>query len=89
MECHRGHSTFFGTAVLEVTDIKEKADGTIILTVDAVCEMLLCDDAVMTHELTAQFAEGGSFQYPGNKIRNTEMGEKPPCQYRIGKEKAE
>lgn len=28
MECHRGHSTFFGTAVLEVTDIKEKADGT-------------------------------------------------------------
>ena len=60
-----------------------------ILTVEAVCEMLLCDDAVMTHELTAQFAEGGSFQYPGNKIRNTEMGEKPPCQYRIGKEKAE
>ena len=65
MECHRGHSTFSGTAVPEVTAIKEKADGTIILTVDAVCEMLLCDDAVMTHEFTAQFAEGGSFQYPG------------------------
>lgn len=25
------------------------------MTVDAVCEMILCDDAVITHELTARF----------------------------------
>lgn len=36
----------------EVTNIKENEDGTVTLTVDAVCEMILCDDSVITHELT-------------------------------------
>ena len=62
--------TSFGTSVPEVTAIKENENGTLTLTVDAVCEMLLCDDAIITHELTMKFAEDGSFQYLGNKIVN-------------------
>lgn len=59
--------TYFGTSVPEVTQIKENADGTVTLTVDAVCQML-CDDAVITHELTVRFYEDGSFRYLGNRI---------------------
>ena len=60
--------TCFGTSLPEVTNIKENADGTVTLTVDAVCDMVICDDAFIIHELTVRFAEDGSFQYLGNKI---------------------
>lgn len=75
--------TFFGTSVPEVTDIKENGDGTITLIVDAVCEMMVCDDAVITHELTVKFADDGSFQYMGNKILNDGIKDIPEYQYRI------
>ena len=65
--------TFFGTSLPEVTDIKKNQDGTVTLVVDAVCDMVICDDAVITHELTVKFAEDGSFQYLGNKIRNGDV----------------
>lgn len=35
--------TFFGTSLPEVTDIRRNEDGTVTLTVEAVC------DAVITH----------------------------------------
>ena len=75
--------TFFGTSVPEVTDIKENEDGTVTLTVDAVCDMVVCDDAVITHELTVKFADDGSFQYLGNKILDDGIKEIPAYQYRI------
>ena len=75
--------TYFGTSFPEVTDIRENDDGTITLTVDAVCSMILCDDAVITHELTVQFAEDGSFQYLGNKILDDGISNIPEYQYRI------
>ena len=75
--------TFFGTAIPEVIDVKENDDGTVILTVDAVCEMVLCDDAVITHMLTIRFLEDGSFQYLGNKILNDGIKNIPDYQYRI------
>lgn len=78
--------TFFGTSMPEVTDIKENEDGTVTLTVDAVCEMVLCDDAVITHELTVKFAEDGSFQYISNKILNDGIQEIPDYEYRIVRE---
>lgn len=78
--------TFFGTSVPEVTDIKENEDGTVTLTVDAVCEMILCDDAVITHELTIRFKDDGSFQYCGNKILNNGIENIPKYQYRSGTE---
>ena len=58
-------------------------DGTVTLTVEAVCDMVICDDAVITHELTVRFAEDGSFQYLGNEILNDGIMHIPDYQYRI------
>ena len=81
--CFNYAPTFFGTSVPEVTDVKENEDGTITLTVDAVCEMILCDEAVITHELKIRVAEDGSFQYLENKILNNGIEDIPDYQYRI------
>lgn len=75
--------TYFGTSLPEVTDIKENEDGTITLTVDAVCDMVICEDAFITHELTVRFAEDGSFQYLGNNILSDGIDDIPDYQYRI------
>ena len=61
--CFNYAPTFFGTSLPEVIDIKENEDGTITLTVEAVCDMVICDDAVITHELTVRFAEDVSFTF--------------------------
>ena len=50
---------------------------------DAVCDMFLCDDAVITHELTIYFAKDGSFQYLGNKILDDGIFNIPDYEYRI------
>ena len=81
--CFNYAPTFFGTSLPEVVDVKENEDGTVTLTVDAVCDMVICDDAVITHELTVRFAEDGSFQYLGNKILNDGIMKIPDYQYRI------
>ena len=80
--------TFFGTSIPEVTKIKHNSNGTVTLTVDAVCEMVLCNEAVITHELTVKFNKDGSFRYLGNKILNGGIKEIPEYQYRILKEKS-
>lgn len=81
--CFNYAPTFFGTALPEVTDIKENEDGTVTLTVDAVCDTVLCDDAVITHELTVRFSEDGSFRYLANQILNNGVNDIPDYQYRI------
>lgn len=81
--CFNYAPTFFGTSLPEVTDIKENDDGTVTLTVEAVCDVVICDDAVITHELTVRFAEDGSFQYLGNQILNDGIMQIPDYQYRI------
>lgn len=80
--CFNYVPTFFGTSIPEVTYIRENQDGTVTLTVDAVCEMVLCDEAVITHELTMQFWEDGSFKYLGNKILGDGLQKIPDYQYR-------
>lgn len=85
--CFNYAPTFFGTSMPEVTKIKDNSDGTLTLTVAAVCEMVLCDEAVITHELTVRFAEDGSFQYLGNKILNGGIEEIPEYQYRFADKK--
>lgn len=82
--CFNYAPTFFGTSVPEVVDIKENKDGTLTLTVDAVCEMILCDDAVITSELTIQLSADGSFQYLENKILGDGLKNIPEYQYRLG-----
>ena len=81
--CFYDVANFFGTSIPEVTNVKHNPDGTITLTVDAVCEMVLCNEAVITHELTVKFAKDGSFQYLGNKILDGGIKEIPDYQYRI------
>ena len=81
--CFNYAPTFFGTSLPEVVDIKENEDGMVTLTVEAVCDMVICDDAVITHELTVRFAEDGSFQYLGNEILNDGIMQIPDYQYRI------
>ena len=68
--CFNYAPNFFGTSIPEVTKIKHNSNGTVTLTVDAVCEMVLCNEAVITHELTVKFNKDGSFRYLGNKILN-------------------
>ncbi len=84
--CFNYAPAYFGTSFPEVTDIKENKDGTVTLTVDAVCSMVLCDDAVITHELTVRFSEDGGFQYLGNKILDDGISNIPDYQYRIVRE---
>ena len=86
--CFNYAPNFFGTSVPEVTKIKHNSNGTVTLTVDAVCEMVLCNEAVITHELTVKFNKDGSFRYLGNKILNGGIKEIPEYQYRILKEKS-
>ena len=84
--CFNYAPTYFGTSFPEVTDIRENKDGTVTLTVDAVCSMILCDDAVITHELTVRFSEDGGFQYLGNKILDDGITMIPEYQYRVVRE---
>lgn len=84
--CFNYSPTYFGTSFPEVTHIKENEDGTVVLTVDAVCQMILCNDAVITHELTVRFSWDGSFRYLGNKILNDGINDIPDYQYRINRQ---
>ena len=81
--CFNYSPTFFGTSFPEVTDVKDNVDGTVTLTVDAVCEMVLCDDALITHKLTIKPEKDGSFKYMGNEIVNDGIKNIPDYQYRI------
>ena len=84
--CFNYAPTYFGTSFPEVTDIRENEDGTVTLTVDAVCSMILCDDAVITHELTVCFSEDGGLRYLGNKILDDGISNIPEYQYRVVRE---
>ena len=86
--CFNYAPNFFGTSIPEVTKIKHNSNGTVTLTVDAVCEMVLCNEAVITHELTVKLNKDGSFRYLGNKILNGGIKKIPEYQYRILKEKS-
>ena len=88
LRCFNYAPNFFGTSIPEVTKIKHNSNGTVTLTVDAVCEMVLCNEAVITHELTVKFNKDGSFRYLGNKILNGGIKKIPEYQYRILKEKS-
>lgn len=65
---------------------KKNGDGTVSLTVDAACDMVVCDDAVITHELTVRLLEDGRFMYLGNKILNDGIDDIPEYPYRFGNE---
>lgn len=81
--CGNYDPNFFGTSVPEVVEVRENPNDTVTLTVNAVCDMVICDDALITHELTVKFKEDGSFQYLGNEIRKEDRNNVPEYQYRV------
>ena len=81
--CGNYAPNFLGTSVPEVVEVKENPDDTVTLTVNAVCDMVICDDALITHNLTVKFKEDGSFQYLGNEIREEDKINVPEYQYRV------
>ena len=81
--CGNYNLSYFGTSVPEVIGVRQNEDGTMTLTVEAVCEMVIANDAVMTHELTIRVNEDGSFKYWGNEILDDGIQNIPEYHYRI------
>ena len=83
--CGNYAPTHFGTSLPEVIKVEEHQDGALTLTVEAACDMVISNDAVITHELTVKFREDGSFQYLGNKVLEDGIHQIPQYQYRIAR----
>ena len=81
--CGNYAPTHFTLSLPEVTEVRRREDGTIVLTVHAVCDSVVCNDAVITHELTIKMQEDGSIQYLGNKILEDGIDHIPGYQYRL------
>ena len=81
--CLNYSPTHFGTSLPEVVEIRDSGEGNNVLVVDAVCDTFICNDAVITSELTVKFNDDKSFKYMGNKILNNGTKEVPKYQYRI------
>ena len=81
--CGNYNLSYFGTSVPEVTGLRQNGDGTITLTVEAVCEMVVANEAVITHELTIRIDEDRDFQYLGNEILDDGIQNIPEYHYRI------
>lgn len=75
----------FATSSPEITGIRENEDGTTVITIDAVCESA-GNEAMMTHELTVSFLEGGGIRYLGNQILGEGKEKTPQYQYRVRRE---
>ena len=73
----------FWISVPEVTGITENENGTITLTVDAVCEKKGNDD-FYTHEVTLRILDDGKAMYLSNHIMDDRPGMIPDYQYRCG-----
>lgn len=81
--CGNYNLSYFGTSIPEVTGVRQNEDGTMTLTVEAVCEMVIANEAVITHELTIRIYENGDFRYLGNKILGDGIQNIPEYRYRI------
>ena len=83
--CGNYAPTHFGLSLPEVIEIKHNEDGTVVLTINAVCDSVVCNDAVITHELTVKFQNDGSVHYVGNRILDNGIDNIPKYQYRLDK----
>lgn len=81
--CLNYSPTHFEKSLPEVVEIRDSGEGNNVLVVDAVCDTFICNDAVITSELTVKFNDDKSFKYMGNKILNNGTKEVPKYQYRI------
>lgn len=65
-----------------MTAIRESEDGTVTLFMEAVCDTVICNNAVITHERPIRFAGDSSFQYLGNEIIDSGIDNIPEYQFR-------
>ncbi|MCI9440851.1 MAG: hypothetical protein HFH15_06380 [Ruminococcus sp.] len=72
----------FSLSIPEVTDIKEKPDGIILVYIDAVCEPR-GDDALIRHVLTLQIQDNGAVRYLGNQVLEERAENIIEYQYRL------
>ena len=82
--CSNYTPTHFGMSLPEVTEVRHNEDGTIVLTIHAVCGSVMCNDAVITHELTIKFQKDRSVKYLENRILDDGMDYIPRYRYRSG-----
>lgn len=83
LSCGNYTLTYFWTSKPEIIDMKENKDGTITLTIDAVCEPI-GEDAVISHELTVELKEDGTLRYLKNQVLGDSLERIPPYWYRLG-----
>lgn len=72
----------FSCSIPEVTDITEQPDGTIDVSIDAVCPTR-GKDFFMSHVLTLRILEDGSVRYIKNQILGDELEKISDYQYRL------
>ena len=82
LHCMNYSPTSFGTSLPEVVDVRENPDRTLTLTIDAVCDHVLCDDHLITSELTVQFNDKQEIRYLANHVISGKENI-PKYQYRI------
>ena len=82
--CGNYSPTHFGLSLPEATEVRHNEDGTIVLTIHAVCDSVVCNDVVITHELTMKIQDDGTIQYVGNRILDNGIDNIPRYQYRLG-----
>ena len=79
--CGNYFPTSFGNTIPEITNIEEQADGTEIVTVDAVCERS-AEDAIITHKLTVRMDENGNIHFLKNVVQGDGLSRVPYYYYR-------
>lgn len=72
----------FSTSIPEVTDIAENPDGTLDVSIDAVCP-LRGEDALMSHILTIQIQDDGSIRYLRNQVLGNGLEQITEYRYRL------
>lgn len=74
--------TYFPTVIPEVTAYRQNNDGTIQLTVNAMCTEFKTD-CLFIHEVTIRPQTDGGFQYLGNRVIYRSEQPQPPANTRL------
>ena len=86
---HLGPVTYaanrFSSSIPEVREIKENPDGTLEVSIDAVCQAM-GEDCVISHILTMQILEDGGVRYLGNRVLGDGLKQITEYQYRLPKD---
>lgn len=86
---HLGPVTYaanrFSSSIPEVREIKDNPDGTLEVSIDAVCQAM-GEDCVISHILTMRILEDGGVRYLGNRVLRDGLKQITEYQYRLPKD---